>query len=269
MLYVREKTQVRVPAVYAVYTATHKEGTEDITTYYLISEFIPGHVLNDEMRLRIGAEGQTRIASKFAEQLQKLRVALGVGYYGRVHHQGFSPDLNWLSTRYDKMCGPYETYEEFVDAKYAEIEFSKATEDSLDWRPSDEIGLPQYKSKLLSFKDISQPMLTYTDIKAANTIVQEVLDAEGRVVDWNVVLIDWKHVGFLPAWMQSSAVWGFEFSGDERFQTILVQMIIDTYDKHHADSPTFRDLTRRFAVGNFRYDFGRFNPEFNPNRPDY
>lgn len=199
-------TSFRTPKLYA--TFIQKDQLDTYPTYCLIIDFIEGDTLSETLWLDLDDEAQKAICSKLSEQCQLLRSIPAEGYYGRVHHQGWQPWLNLSRTRGKSMTGPHETYEDLVSDMYTTAKLRAAkTNAAPEFHPRSLAHLSQFISVFSRTKGF-RPILTHLDPKWQNIIsrpVKEMGDGD-RFIDWDVVLIDWDTLGWLPSFIQGAAL---------------------------------------------------------------
>jgi hypothetical protein len=176
------------------------------TYYYIVMEYIDGQTLVRDIWNSLDTSSRAIISTKIGQMLETLRTVPSPGYYGRVHHQPFSPFFGLVRTHFKDECGPYNTYKELVDAIYecCKIRFCLT-----------DIGERDFSSNLLTklthMKDAftccagQESRLTYVDLKLDNLMIKPITpNNENKATDYEVIFIDWQHLGWLPAWFQST-----------------------------------------------------------------
>lgn len=241
LLFLQENSQVRTPKVYAV--LARPLGSEEC--YYLIMEFIEGEILSTELWMSLNNDAHKKICSKISDQLQLLRAIPSEGYYGRVHHQGFSPAVTLFRVRYKHMNGPYDTYEDCISAMYTSAEHRVTI---MDWGeehiPEAELYLPKFK-RTLSEWGSHEPTLTHLDLQLSNFIVQSGKKSGENADDWEVVIIDWAEAGWLPAWMQAVSLsqrFGLaigDYKVDKRGTTEFIQRVTQKFEEPYSEQMAF------------------------------
>lgn len=211
MLFLNQHSQVRTPKVYAAFSQQggnplNNPTCEDTIYHYLVMEFIEGGSLSHERWMVLDQEDQEKICSKIAEQLQLLRSIPSPGYYGRIMHQGWMPTFSLFRIRCADMCGPYDTYEDCISAMYTTAEARAAVcTIKPEFSAEQRLALTNFKHTLTECAG-HEPTLTHLDLKLENIMVRSVQGANGTVEDYDVVLIDWASLGWLPAWMEAVTV---------------------------------------------------------------
>ncbi|KAF2817430.1 uncharacterized protein BDZ99DRAFT_374125, partial [Mytilinidion resinicola] len=188
------------PKVYAVFTVPKQPHG----IHYLVSEFIEGEMLDETKWIALDDKAREIICSKLSEQFQLLWAVPSEGCYGRVHHQAFSSDFNLFYLRPKGMQGPYNCYEDCVSAMYASAELRAATTAiTPEFRHDAVEYLPEFKPTLMRTRGY-KPTLTHLDPQFRNIITRSIKGAEGEIKDWEVVLIDWDSLAWLPGFVHGS-----------------------------------------------------------------
>jgi serine/threonine protein kinase len=179
---------------------------ELVEYHYLVMEFIEGGSLSHNRWLALDQKDQEKVTLRIAEQIQLLRSVPSEGYYGRIMHQGWEPEFSLFRIRMADMCGPYSTYEDCIMALYATAEARAAVSTMApDFYPDQLLALTNLKHTLTNCAG-HEPTLTHLDLKLENIMVRPIQGAKGKVEDYEVVLIDWACLGWLPAWMEAVTV---------------------------------------------------------------
>jgi hypothetical protein len=202
LLFLEQNSQVRTAKLYAAFACqTEKYGQ----CYYMVTEYLEGDTLSYGKWESYGAAAQAKIIASISEQLRLLRSVPAEGYYGRVNRQGWRAGLYLLRTHFKEMCGPYDTYEDFVSALFTSAELTGTIcVLSKDWFPSQEACLTAIKSTLMTCKG-SRPTLTHLDPAGKNIMIRRVEGTDGEDEVWEATFIDWADCGWYPAWMQTVA----------------------------------------------------------------
>ncbi|KAF2817553.1 uncharacterized protein BDZ99DRAFT_513791 [Mytilinidion resinicola] len=203
LLFLEKHSKVRTPKLYAAFI----QPGERFNVHYMVTEFIEGEVFDEAKWLALDEHARETICSKLSEQFQRLRAIPPEGYYGRVYHQPLRGAYHGFMVNIRGMCGPYETYEECASAMYASAELRGVDSfgDFPDYLPHVKVVLPQIKEVLEKTRG-SKPVLTHMDPKFTNILIRSIKGAEGKKEDWEVVLIDWESLAWLPAWLQTVAL---------------------------------------------------------------
>ncbi|KAF2814554.1 kinase-like protein [Mytilinidion resinicola] len=212
ILFLNQHSQVRTPKVYAAFSQQggnplNHPMCEDIVYHYLVMEYIEGGHLDHDKYVALDPEDKDKICAKIAEQLQLLRSIPppSPGYYGRVMHQGWMPGFPVVCVTRKDMCGPYDTYEDFISAMFTAATGCAAVCEptSPDFTPVQRLGLTNFKHTLTECAG-HEPTLTHLDLKLENIMVRPVQGVNG--IDYEVTLIDWESLGWMPAWMEAVTV---------------------------------------------------------------
>ncbi|KAH7338490.1 kinase-like domain-containing protein, partial [Pyrenochaeta sp. MPI-SDFR-AT-0127] len=203
LVFLNNNSQVRVPILYAAFSRSDNERPED-RRYYMVMEDIQGVELSTELWLSFGIETRKKICSKLAEQLRLLRETPppAPAYYGRVHNQGWEPDLGLFRTRSQDLLGPYESYSDFCKAFLRTARFNAARcYRKLENDPVLLLLLSDLETNVELWNG-NQPTFTHIDPAFGNMIIQQVRKSSDGDEDWEVALIDWTNAGWYPRWMQ-------------------------------------------------------------------
>ncbi|KAI1108552.1 kinase-like domain-containing protein [Nemania sp. NC0429] len=175
MLFVKQHTNIPVPAVYAIYTFD-----EDKTM--IVMEFIEGVLLND-FRFRNEQSAMFEIASRIRGYVNELRKipAPSPSYYGSI---GRRPFTDFQSGR---KFGPFGTFADLVSIAF-DTPFPPACSQHLDDKKR------FFRANLFITAHASghsHPVFSHSDIHEENVIVRP---------DGTPVLIDYQLAGFYPAY---------------------------------------------------------------------
>lgn len=245
LLFLEEHSQVRTPKLYAAFI--HQIPLTTHQCYYLVTEFIEGDTLTEKLWLGLEDEAQKIICSRLSEQFQLLRSVPSEGYYGRVYHQGWTPWLNLVRIRGKEMCGPYNTFKDLISAMYATAELRMAdTNNASEYHPI-RLGLLSQFKPILGGTKSHRPVLTHLDPKWENIIVRPVKEEgdSGEIKDWDVVLIDWDTLGWLPEFMQAASLDGRIMLDDEPKKTFKQRIFANFEDSYTAELELLEQLDLR------------------------
>lgn len=202
-------------------------------------EYIEGETLDYLKWIALSEQDQAVICAKLAEQFRLLRSVPSEGYYGRVHHQSWHHRVGLIEAR-NKPGGPYDTYEDLISAMYSAAELTAATcTNTKEYSPQYESALSEFKSTLATCGG-QRPTLTHLDPQLRNIIVRRLPDTEDHTPDWEVTLIDWEHMGWLPAYMQSVVInqhvnmcHGYDANQDEAEE--FVQRLLSHFEEEFTE----------------------------------
>jgi hypothetical protein len=208
------------------------DGPGNVNVYFIIIEFLEGGLIDEERWKGFDNWSRETIFSRLSEQFQLLRaVPQGPGpqpYYGRVNNQSFQWEEPLLMVRCTDMYGPYNTYEDLDSAMYC----------ALEARTADSISGPEFHpvhaEMLLEFKPAvrrsthQRPVLTHRDFCLQNTIARPVRDKANRIIDWEIAIIDWATLAWLPAFIEpAGAEWYLPGKEDEDWERLMCTIFPD------------------------------------------
>lgn len=220
LLFLEKNSQVKAPKVHAVFTDEEEDPLNlrradqphlKPKYFYLVMEYIPGSALNSEIWDSYTPAMQKIICAKISEQLRRLRqVNCEQFYYGRVHKQPFHSQFLMLSYPGQETCGPYTSYEALLDAMFNTAELRAALKSLGEMDPDAKLTLANFKQSLRAYGVDQKPTLTHLDMKFDNIIVQAITtDGKEDMEDYEVTIIDWEFFGWLPPWVQATAMSNF------------------------------------------------------------
>ncbi|KAL9617365.1 MAG: hypothetical protein Q9160_007853 [Pyrenula sp. 1 TL-2023] len=174
--------------------------------YYLVMEYIPGENCLTEKYNQLSETARTNICRKLGEQLRLLREVSPPHptYYGRIDNQGIIPLHRLLGYAGRTYHGPYHSHDAFLE------DLLRHGEAEAVWRYGDafpDIFTPYEKMSLAYGRQFminapgQEPKLTHVDLKFANIRVQSI---PGSDDDYNVVIIDWADLCWLPSYIQAT-----------------------------------------------------------------
>jgi hypothetical protein len=240
MLFLEKHSGVRTPKVYAVFSQVYKEPAP---IHFIVMEYIEGSTLTKDRFLALDESARKTISLKIANQLKLLRSVPSEGYYGRVYQQAFSSDFPLLFTRRNHMPGPYTSYPDLLSAIYAAIELQLASGSWLEDYSDTEIELfKQFQRILGGVRTGFKPVLTHVHPKWQNTILQPVKGDNGEIKDWDVVLIDWNGLAWLPAYIQFGILGGYSVFLDDKHRKSFDETILDVLGESYPAEVQFMSL---------------------------
>lgn len=204
MIFLQEHTRARTPKVYAAFI----DANETRTVFYVVMEFLEGVTLSQNIYKAMDEETQKLICSRLGEQFQLLRSvpAPPEEYFGRVYRQGLNPRLNLLYAQLKEMDGPYDNYDDFISAMYANVELDFTIMTILpEFMSQESEFLSQFKPIFGGTKEC-KPVLTHMDPKLENIIARPFKGDGGEIKDWEVTLIDWDTLAWFPVSMQCASL---------------------------------------------------------------
>ncbi|ORX98729.1 kinase-like domain-containing protein, partial [Clohesyomyces aquaticus] len=199
MLFLAENSEVRIPKVFAFFSHTNTR-----KFYYLVTEYIEGQTVDEITWNTLSKEMQSSIGKKISKELSKLRAIPhpNPGYYGRVNGTGWPGNFPLLTSMSPKPCGPYTSYGDLVGAMCTAAGI-RAAACSTRFSDDAKLSLACLRKSLQVILEDQKPTLTHQDLKLDNIICKPMLDSgTGRVFDYEVVIIDWEWLGWLPPWCE-------------------------------------------------------------------
>ncbi|KAF2006815.1 hypothetical protein P154DRAFT_597094 [Amniculicola lignicola CBS 123094] len=224
---------IKTPRVYALFSATGSNpfcDRDDVrarsqSMHYLVTDFLPGLTLDEDEWLQLDASVQTKLFEKLAAEVKLLRSVAppDPAYYGSVDGRGYRPGMPFTKYRSTDTPGPFYSYEAFIDQVYRTFEVNAIGR--LLKHPEDEIFPAMQLYSSIFFSEFGkatpssrEPKLTHMDITMGNIrfvpsaksgikhseASMESLSA--RVNDYEVWLIDWETLSWLPAWAEVAAL---------------------------------------------------------------
>ncbi|KAF1995084.1 hypothetical protein P154DRAFT_581219 [Amniculicola lignicola CBS 123094] len=210
LIFLERHSNVKIPKLYAVFSddKVDSQGTK-VTTYYLVTEYIKGVHLDDDLYKSLDDSLKAKAGSALGVQLQALCAVPSQGYYGYVNKQGWPPTdqfVNGPGKENPPVFGPYTSYEEFIDIWYNAALFRAATNRiQPDYNKDQLIILRNFKHIMCSIVETERtPYLYHRDISWGNIIFTEIRTPDGEVCDYEATLIDFEGMCWLPRWMQFS-----------------------------------------------------------------
>lgn len=174
-------------------------------------EYIPGTTLSSELWITLSLTAQKDICAKISEQLRRLRQVkfeCKSFYYGRIGRLAWHRAFPMFSHSGQEACGPYNSYEDLKDAMFKTVRLRAAVGNlGRNLPPSAELALANFKRSLNADIGDQTPTLTYLDLKFDNIVIEKIpVGKEGDAEEYNVTMVDWQCLGWLPPWVQASAI---------------------------------------------------------------
>ena len=222
---------IRAPKLYAAFshqgadpsgmTLTNKRhrprSRADLPEYrYVIMEWIDGIEAEENEVRMLDLTARLKICRKIGEQLKALRSipAPSPRFYGRVNGQPFQPQFFLTACRGQDFGGPFYTFEGMRDCM---LENMKTTALRRNWGSGREAL--SYMQRVMSARFLDrlgkdsaawEPKLTHHDIEWQNMVfVSPSGNSEDKLEDRDVVLIDWEHLTWVPAFMEPACLLDF------------------------------------------------------------
>jgi Phosphotransferase enzyme family len=196
MIFVRAKTDISVPKVYAMFTSANGK------TIYIIMEYIHGSTLLSEWPAMSELQKQ-RVCMKIKSYFEELRQIPSPGYYGSLGHGHLPNGMFWTgegANRNPTINGPFQTESALNEAlvqKYKLIAYQNGRQG---------YKAEFYKRSLLFVFKKHEPMFTHGDFQRKNVIVRRIPTKKrvcaNAVDDYHVTIIDWEMAGWYPTYWE-------------------------------------------------------------------
>lgn len=179
---------------------------EELPEYiYIVMEYIPGESCLTEDYNKLSETARTNICRKMSEQIRLLREVSPPhpNYYGRIDNQGFRPIHRLLNYSGRGFHGPYHSHNAFLEDLCRQAEAYSVTRfnnEFPDLRPFEKMSLA-YGRKFMIDAPGQESKLTHVDLKFEDIRVQPI---PGSDDDYDVVIIDWADLGWLPSYIQAA-----------------------------------------------------------------
>ncbi|KAF3926776.1 hypothetical protein ABW21_db0208831 [Orbilia brochopaga] len=219
MLFVQQatKSEVKVPKVYALFTATHNSHPHN----FIVMEYLEGNTLQT-MWPSLSKIEKENITSKLQTYFDLLRKIPPPGYYGSIGRRPLRHGMFWTQKETPSINGPFESEKDLNEAlvlKYI-----------LDFKSSAGFKPDFYRRALGNVFKSHPPCFTHADFQPKNVIVKKPR-VEGTD-DMEVTLIDWECSGWLPSyWEYSSTMLAHHFKDD---WGAWVPKMLETFDSEFS-----------------------------------
>jgi hypothetical protein len=169
----------------------------------MVMEYIDGEIVSNAWN-SLDTATKSGISTQIGQMIETLRSIPSSGYYGRIHFQPFPSTFNLLHMDYRKEFGPYTNYEDFINAIHDTIENNCYTgiRDVPEMYTEKFMILSYMKDAFMKCSG-KEPCLTSLDVKLENMMVKRTVSENGST-DYELIFIDWQHLGWVPAWLGSS-----------------------------------------------------------------
>jgi Phosphotransferase enzyme family len=216
MIFVRGKTKIPVPKVYAIFTSADRK------VIYIIMEYIQGSTLLSAWPAMSNPQKDI-VVRKLRSYLEELRRIPSPGYYGSLGRRHLLDSMFWTGKgahRDPAINGPFDT-ESALNEALARKSMMNASDNGRHGYKAD-----FYRRSLPSIFRGHQPVFTHGDFQRKNIIVRRVVRAApsasnkahkgtDSVEDYEVTLVDWEKAGWYPTyWEYCSATWSFRWDDD-------------------------------------------------------
>lgn len=195
MAFVRERTAIRVPEVYSIFTELDEGGQ---TVCYIVMEFIKGDSLASCWASLKTAE-KDAVCNSLGASFSQLRELRAPGSYSSLGHTPLLDPIFATEAPDSNINGPFASIHLLTEALVRKLE--------LDCSDLKHEQAAFYRHILPKVLLDDEPTFTHADFQTKNVILQPSGD---------VVLIDWESAGWYPKyWEYAVAVFACGFWGDD------------------------------------------------------
>ena len=189
MLYVRHKTGVPVPRVYAIY---QQEDAERRTCTYIVMEHVDGQTLSDCWST-LNQDAKGAVASQLRDFFGQLRSLPPPDGFESLNNRPLYDGLFLTEEEQPKINGPFKTETKLVEALVLKLEHEE------DNFPAERAA---YHRRILPrvLRGDGKPTFTHADLQTKNLMLRP---------DGTVVILDWETAGWYPRyWEYAATIFG-------------------------------------------------------------
>ena len=188
MIFIRQRTRVPVPRVFALY---HDDNGQS----FIVMERINGKTLEETWHT-LENKQKEMIVAQLKTHIGQMRTIESPGGYCSLDNQPLLNEIFWTPSR--DCSGPFNTEVELYDAIIRKCRASEALRQKAEY----------YQEVLPNVLRGHRPILTHGDIQRKNIIVRT-----GSVAD--IVLLDWESAGWYPRyWEYAATIFAGWFTND-------------------------------------------------------
>ncbi len=188
MIFMRRRTQVPVPRVFALYDDGNGKS-------FIVMERINGKTLEETWHI-FDEQQKKMIIAQLQRHIGQMRTVKSPGGYCSLDNKPLLNEIFWTHSR--DCSGPFSTEAELYDAIVRKCLTSEALKQKAEY----------YRDVLPSVLRGHEPILTHGDIQRKNIILRT-----GSVAD--IVLLDWESAGWYPRyWEYAATVFAGWFTDD-------------------------------------------------------
>ncbi|KAF2014604.1 hypothetical protein BU24DRAFT_493175 [Aaosphaeria arxii CBS 175.79] len=181
--------------------------------YFLVTDWVDGIALDEVKWKGFDRETRTKLCHKIGEQLRLLRSVPPPhpSYYGRIHNQPFRPLT--VFSGYTGAVGPFQTYEDFLRQVMDGLEIHALhrhiTNPEFRYFPLLDLLRSVFNDSLNSCSKARESKLSHMDLNITNVMLKRPTSDSSiskDVEDWDVQMIDFEWLAWLPAWAETAVV---------------------------------------------------------------
>lgn len=229
MIFVRGKTKIPVPKVYAIFNSPDKKEK----VLYIIMEYIEGSTLLSKWPTMSTLE-KDLVIKKLRFYFDELRLIPSPNYYGSLGQRHLLDSMFWTgegANRNAAVNGPFMTESDLNEA-LVQKSMLNASQNGRHGYKAD-----FYRRSLPSIFHGHRSVFTHGDFQRKNIIIRKKSSSSTSsnalpktkistqsVEDYEVTLVDWEKAGWYPTyWEYCSATWSFKWDDDwpNRIEAVL------------------------------------------------
>lgn len=221
MMFVRERTKVPLPAVYALF---HKAGKN-----YIIMERIAGQPLSSLWSQLHLLEKQS-IVRTLRSYFSELRSLPRTDYYGSLGRRSLLDGIFWTEEQEPAINGPFASEEAFTEALALKYTYDGRSRYRADF----------YRQCLPRVLRGNHPIFTHGDYQRKNIMVQRLDNhlESPHLSTWQIHILDWEKSGWYPTyWEYAIATCALQWNDD---WCLWIQEALDPYPSEAAWLQTIR-----------------------------
>lgn len=212
MLYVSDKTQIRVPRVYAIY---QEEDSCSRMCTYIVMEYVSGQTLS-QCWSSLDPEQKTTIASQLRTRFEELRSLDPPGGFSSLGNRPLYDGLFLTDDENPTINGPFQSETEIAEALVLKLQHED------EKFPSERAAYYRHVLPQVLHGD-GRPRFTHADLQTKNIMLQP---------DGGLVILDWQSAGWYPRyWEYAVAIFGCGWWADD-FHS-WVPRILDEYPNEY------------------------------------
>jgi Phosphotransferase enzyme family len=218
MMFVRGKTKIPVPKVYAIFRSQDKE------VLYIIMECIEGSTLLAKWPAMSDSD-KDLVVKKLKHYFDELRRIPSPSYYGSLGRRHMLDSMFWTgegANRNPAINGPFKTESGLNEALVQKMMLIA----SANGRHSSKADF--YRRSLPSIFSGHKPIFTHGDFQRKNIIVRKIFSTSTHpntvsktnkhkefLDEYEITLIDWEKAGWYPTyWEYCAATFSFRWDDD-------------------------------------------------------